>query len=487
MKELIDKITYLIDRKGRSVLTDKMFVNMLRDVYDFRYSPLLLAAINTAYDCNAIKQVLSCSKKKLENEVNKQTRIICKKDDKLETKDVERILYSFAIAAEIISIDDYNKITSVTASPNDNHGNTKSKWCKFDKFLVLNLCAFSLLSTIGLVVFHICMQAEWSAFLCVLAVGIFDVIYASCLWFLKRKHHIDKPTIVQGAFLSATFLVGVFKSFALDFSLIDANNGSLLAILFDGLIMLIWSTGLVDFETNKWRYYYKGWKWWVVFSHSLLIYFVYVFIITLPCPIMGIQYDARNIFLRFFRMFDNKELGFKNYTINHPLPLDFNKIKGVMSGDTTLYGHKMQYFSFKESLIDDSIDMTLLVFEEKIIKINIDGFNNYHDEIRKIYADKYGWAEKPISDWGYIYSRDIDEWTFSQGKITVHSFNYVTYASNIYMQFEKDEKKRVIEAERIRRIQNELELEKEKQEREDLQRQEEQRQEQNYNDTKDQI
>lgn len=501
MKELIDKITYLIGKKGKSVVTDKMFVNMLRDVYDFRYSPQLLAAINTVYDCNAIKQVLSCSKKKLENEVNKQTRIICKKYDKLEAKDVEKILYSFAIAYGIVSIEEYQNISTPSVTQNsekkqntssnkksstdrssgqkpDNNGNKApsnptSQKNKIDKVIIFHLSAYIITSVIGLVLLFVCFDAGWWPFFCIFMVLIGDFCYS--IPFTNDMTVLRNITVERFPTFFAIGIAGVLKSFAL--LPIAFVLGGTFSFLLVALIIFAWVAFTVNIYQDRQSPKRKNNKWLVPMSKTLigllLLHASILFSGLFYHPIYDIQYPIRNIILKTIRSTKKVDLGYKNYKIGNMFPsseMQKDSIP-VLNQDTIVYGKKAICYSFADTLNGTSVDVSLLVIENKISKIDISiPFSAF--DIEDVYAEKYGWPEIPMeyiehdnfldSKLSGFYISFEKEWTYPQGIIRI-CFDHIEYIGASFVELETLDKKRLKEA--VEREKKQEEIEKENMQR----------------------
>lgn len=258
MSELIIKIQLLVDKFGKDIMADKKFVNMLRDVYDFRYNAKLLDLIEKLYTLDCIKNVMSCRRKDLEKEIKKQVANACHQYSALNAKEVETVLYTFVISARIIDIDEYNEIMSSSSSIARKKYKTSPQvstrsLCKLDSLSMMNLFTFILSTTIGLILFFVCLEANWWPFFCVLIVGIGDMAYFCITLNFDENYSkgLQKYNVKQSASFMANSLIGILKTVMLLPIIYNANGTYsylLVCFLLYGWGILLWGLFSVNFK-----------------------------------------------------------------------------------------------------------------------------------------------------------------------------------------------------------------------------------------------
>lgn len=100
---LVDDIKILVKEYGKQMLPDHRFLNMLHDIHDFRHETKTFALLKALYNNGAIGAICSCSKENIKETIDAvaiQTHLA---QPDFEQKDIEIILYSYAIAIDILS------------------------------------------------------------------------------------------------------------------------------------------------------------------------------------------------------------------------------------------------------------------------------------------------------------------------------------------------------------------------------------------------
>ncbi len=100
---LVDDIKILVKEYGKPMLPDHRFLNMLHDIHDFRHETKTFVLLKALYNNGAIGAICACSKENIKETIDAvviQTHLT---QPDFEQKEIERILYSYAIAIDILS------------------------------------------------------------------------------------------------------------------------------------------------------------------------------------------------------------------------------------------------------------------------------------------------------------------------------------------------------------------------------------------------
>lgn len=503
MRLLINTIQGIVGKFGKSIVLDQKFLNMLKDVYDFRNNPKLLNIIEKLYAKDYIAKIYKSSKKKIAKDVKS---ILTDSDitSSFEEKDVRMVLYSFAIGINKLNYKDYISL--------QNQEPPKAKKAIITLF-IKRLCKvvgctslkvisiFLIASIVSLALFYICEESGWWIFFCTIILMIADFLGFVALVFAIKD---DNSTPRERPVLVACGTIGILKS-CLPFFYIK-DNTSFLAILLILILVFLWGgiTMMTLTEKNpkiSWKQFSKTYTITTLFM--LLIVGSFAFL----SPIMATVEYIINENIRLEHSKIAKKLGYKSFYLNDKIPHTINTIVGLQKRmNTDTLGVKMDIYKFKDKLYTDSTDVELLYYKGILAKISlyIDSQGEIIPEgIFNLYTEKYGVPEKsedPISFFENPYGmllysnyrlwKPERKWTFKNGTIIISGETYrpsVSYISNIYSIIE--EKERLLEQ------QKELEQKRKEQQLEEIERQrykneiikKEKLEKENYNRTKKEI
>ena len=107
MEKLINDIKQLAGRYKEVQVSDPRFLSMLRDVHDFRYDMMLNRLLGLLYKEGTIAAVCDTSKANLRSLITIFSDNVHRKHPEFVEADVAQVLYAFAIAVDIITLDEY--------------------------------------------------------------------------------------------------------------------------------------------------------------------------------------------------------------------------------------------------------------------------------------------------------------------------------------------------------------------------------------------
>ena len=119
MDKLIDEISTIVRRYGKSIVTDNRFVNILKDLYPDRDNPEKFKIIYDLISQGTIARLLKGKKDDLESFVEKQSAQYSK-TNKVDKEEVSAILFAFAIGAKCITRSEYNSYKKPVKPNNPN-------------------------------------------------------------------------------------------------------------------------------------------------------------------------------------------------------------------------------------------------------------------------------------------------------------------------------------------------------------------------------
>lgn len=480
MRILINNIQGLVSKFGKSIVLDKKFLNMLKDVYDFRNNPKLLNIMEELYAKDCINKIYKSSKKRIEKDIKSilsDTNI----KSSFGEEDVYIVLYSFAIGINILNYKDYISL--------QNQKRPKAKkaigslfvklLCKLIACTYLRVVLVFLAASIcGLALFYVCEENGWWIFFCTIVLIFADLIcVALCL-----NINIDDSTSKGKSVVSACGTIGTLKSCLPFFYIKDET--SFLAILLIFALVFLWGASTVMVATEQSSKY--GWK-QIIISKAYIITTLFMLLIVgsfaFLSPIIAAIENKINENIRLEHSKIDKKLGYKSFYLSDTLPQTINNIASLQerTGVDTL-GVKMDIFTFKDELYTDSTNVELLCYKGILAKISLYIDNpggTYSEDLLKLYTEKYGVPEKPEipisffeNPYGMLLNSNYRQWasdrkwTFQNGTIIISggTFSFaVSYISNMYLKIE--EKERFAEQQKI------LEQERKRQKLEELERQ----------------
>jgi len=504
MRILINNIQGLVSKFGKSMVLDKKFLNMLKDVYDFRDNPKLLNIMEELYAKDCINKIYKSSKKKIEKDI-KSILSNANIKSSFGEEDVRMVLYSFAIGINILNYKDYISLQ------NQEHPKAKGaivtlflkRLRKFIACTYLRVVLIFLVASIcSLALFYVCEENGWWIFFCTIVLMLADLIgVALCL-----NINMDDSTSKGRSVVSACGTIGTLKS-CLPFFYIK-DDTSFLSTLLILVLVLLWGASTVMVATEQSSKY--GWK-QIIISKTYIIATLFMLLIVgsfaFLSPIIAAVENKFNENIKLEHSKLEKRLGYKSFCLNGKLPRIINNIVGLQKRiDTDTLGVKMDIFTFKDELYADSTDVELLCYKGVLAKISLyvdSPGGTFSEELLKLYTEKYGIPEKaeiPISFFENPYSMLLNlnyrqwisdrKWTFQNGTIIISggTFSFsVSYMSNMYTKLE--EKERFVEQQKI------LEQERRKQKLEEIEKQryknevrkEEKLKKDNYNRTQKEI
>lgn len=107
MEKLINDIKQLAGRHEGVQVSDPRFLSMLRDVHDFRYNMKLNRLLGLLYKEGTIAAVCDTSKANLRSMISILSDNVQRKHSEFAKTDVTQVLYAFAIAVDIITLEEY--------------------------------------------------------------------------------------------------------------------------------------------------------------------------------------------------------------------------------------------------------------------------------------------------------------------------------------------------------------------------------------------
>lgn len=107
MEKLINDIKQLAGRYKEVQVSDPRFLSMLRDVHDFRYDMMLNRLLGLLYKEGTIKEVCETSHDNLRLLISILSDNVHRKHSEFAETDVAQVLYAFAIAVDIITLEEY--------------------------------------------------------------------------------------------------------------------------------------------------------------------------------------------------------------------------------------------------------------------------------------------------------------------------------------------------------------------------------------------
>lgn len=467
MRILIDDIQGLVSKFGKSIVLDKKFLNMLKDVYNFRENPKLLNILEELYAQGQIVKIYKSSKKRIEKDIN-SILLSNRKQKSFKKDDIAMVLYSFAIGINIIGYDDYIALKD----KGQNEGKCRNAFiivkslfkrlcCSIDRTNVRIVLSFLLASFIGLILFFICEENRWWIFFCTIILSIGDLITVGC-W--ADKSWLDNLNKKSAAIFCACGTIGALKS-CLPLFYFKGDTSILSLLLIFGIIFL-WGYFTVEVllehsKACKWQQIIYSKTYIVTTLLMLLMISSFVFL----APIRAFVENEINNRIKQKYSQTERNLKYKTFYLNQKIPYATNGILGLNKrmGIDSL-GAKIDVITFKDKLYTDSADVELIMYKEKLVKITINSYSlgmSSSEEILKLYIGKYGTPEKqqrpidffenPLSmfihPWSW-YTHDF-RWSYKNGTINIscdylipNSISSISYISSTYLGLEYKERAR---------------------------------------------
>lgn len=120
MDKLINEISTIVRRYGKSIVTGNRFVNILKDLYPDRDNPEKFKIIYDLISQDTIARLLKVKKEDLESFVEKQSSQYSK-TNKVDKEDVSAILFAFAVGTKCITRSEYNSYKKPVKPNNPNN------------------------------------------------------------------------------------------------------------------------------------------------------------------------------------------------------------------------------------------------------------------------------------------------------------------------------------------------------------------------------
>lgn len=346
MKAFINSIETLIQKFGKSAVSEVRFFNMIKDVYNFRDNPNYFDAVKAVYANNAISVIGKSKKKNIKRVIQTQAMLICKNDFSLKKDVVKEVLYSFAIAIKLLSYEEYIAITI-----ENNDSSTKSEslissiWKSIDKTILFNNALFLCMTIVGIIIFFICRNSGWWPFFSTLIVAISDFIYAAVL---IDKLEQKKLTSSQTASICACSSIGIIKTLFLFYFASD-NDAFILTYILLILMLLAWCISMIGEEPFS---YLKSKNGRAVYCANLTLLSVVIGCILLyPLVLNGVNL-LRNSTLCMIRSYKRMDLGFGRYKIG-----DILKIQDSINNSDSIM--------LNDCIANDSVNMTIYTYNKK--------------------------------------------------------------------------------------------------------------------------
>lgn len=479
MRNLINNIQGLVGKFGKSIVLDKRFLNMLKDVYNFRDNPKLLIILEELYTQGCIRKIYNSSKKTIQKDIKS---IVAKERHQMsvEDDDITMVLYSFAIGINIIDYNDY--ISRNDKAPKNKKGKNiffviksflKRLYNSIDYTNAKIMSSFLLTTFVGLLLFYICEENEWWIFFCTIVLSLGDIVlgtwWASKTWLdnLNKKGNISV--------FCACGTIGTLKSCVPLFYLNEET--SFFAILLVLAIAFLWGsfTVVMILEQSakyKWQQIIFTRNYTVTTSLMLLIISSFVFL----APIRGCIENVINQNIRQEHSKIERNLGYKTFCLNNNLPYIPNTTAGLQKriGIDSL-GTKLEAITFKDKFYTDTTDIELIAYKGALIKITLNPcVLGMSEDVIKLYIQKYGTPENQLRQINFFenplrmfmnpWSWDTDEylWSYKNGTIKIYcgsSFS-ISYISRVYSKLELEEhireENKIKARERKEKLQNEI-------------------------------
>lgn len=426
MKDFITKIEYIISKHGKSIVQEKRFVNILKDLYDFRYDRKLIEALYSIYEIDGIQALYTCPKKDLQNVIDKMSEHLSATKKSYDKNDFSLVLYSFAIALGMIDLNDYKNIgCSKPSSFNKRWKDiisflSKKHFYKFKingalkeiflpkQILYCHIAFWLTFMLTTLILYYFVVNLE-SFFWSVVCVCCIDCIYLGKILNSNFNHVTETQ---DGVFL-VYHLWGLIKSVLILF--LVSQGDSILGTFLAFIIVCIWGfiligSGILDKKSWKQSCFRR------VFICSLVVIspFSIIWMSTNILPRMT-NNSIKNVILIAWRSNDNRSLGYKQFRLKSSL--DIAQV-GTLN-DYTVTKEKSQLYSqilsFKDSLNGDNVKVSVYLRNNIIMKISINDIGDHYD-ILKLYTEKYGTAETRVNK---AVEPFFDEyhWTYPDGTI----------------------------------------------------------------------
>lgn len=286
MEKLINDIKQLACRHEGVQVYDPRFLSMLRDVHDFRYDRMLNRLLSLLYKEGTIKEVCETSHDNLRSLISILSDNVHRKHSEFAETDVIQVLYAFAIAVDIITLDEYRhpvvekkeeqkqpakrvsqrkeivseqkKPVVIRKKPSPVVTNSRAKIGDVKYSWLYVLYAFAVFCLISLRLSRFCLRelgTEWSAlrsFCYVLGDMVSFLLLVLCpkMW---------KPATTDGAgfaFLSALLMTLFIKSFVPFAWDINLSAGGMVIILAEAVVFAAMSFVLMAFIKRKYVWFY---------------------------------------------------------------------------------------------------------------------------------------------------------------------------------------------------------------------------------------
>ena len=212
VEELSNNIRIVIDRLGQSVIREKKFVYAIRDLCAFE-DPIYLRAIDLVYKNHIVDIITKSSKRKVYKVIRNQSLLMHRLDNGIGRDVIETVLTAFAIALDIININDFR-------SHNDNKIGEKfslerifKSLQSIDGNLILINVRFLLFSVFGDFILSYLLWNYWWPFFCI-------IVYLGCLFIflisdiihifhIRNKRKFSK---LENSIYFAIYLISICKS-----------------------------------------------------------------------------------------------------------------------------------------------------------------------------------------------------------------------------------------------------------------------------------
>lgn len=461
MRLLIGNIQDLVGKFGKSIVLDKKFLNMLRDVYNFRDNPKLINIIEVLYAKDYIKKVYHSSQKNIEK-VIKSIVSDASITSSFGKEDVRMVLYSFAIGINILNYEEYISLQHKKPQKSKNTGFVsfvKRLYKTIDYANLMLVALYLAIAIVGLALFYLAEVNGWWMFFCTIILIIADFISVSlCIVY------IDGSTTKGRAVGCAFGTIGTLKS-CLPFCYIK-DDTSILAILLILALVFLWGAGTVTetFAIEKKSKY--SWR-QVIFNKNYMITTLFMLLVVgsfvFLSPIRANIDNSINQRIKQKHLTIERKLGYKSFCLGKELPYMTKRMANMQRriGVDSL-GTKIDIVTFKDKFYTDSVDIELISYKGKLVKITLNNVNSgmsSSEEIVKLYTNKYGTPESqqrpiyifenPLSMFIYHWEWDANEhtWSYKNGTIKIYRGDIygsisISYISSVYSMLEDEERKR---------------------------------------------
>lgn len=399
MKAFINSIETLIQKFGKSAVTEDRFFNMMKDVYDFYNNPDYFNALKAAYKNNAIIGICKSRKKNIKKVIEAKSDFICKNNNKQNKEVVKKVLFSYAIAINIISYEEYLAIENNTFIT-DSKFNFSRIWQSIDNVILINNVLFLCTSIVGIIV---CLNSGWWPFFAILTVAISDIIYGC---FSSEHLEWGNLTLSQKASVSACVCIGAIKTLSL-FFVVSYSDASFLTYLLLILMLFVWGIFVISSEPFV---YLKSKKGILAYcTNSLCLLLIIGGVLFYPFVFNSLN-SLRNTALHIIRSYERADLGFGRYKLGSILV-----VNGSVNCDS---------IGIDECIANDSVHITLYTYNKKISRIVVEPISSWEGDYSyvEIFKEKYGFPENINDYYGnfyksyYLYGSTL-QWNYKNGSI----------------------------------------------------------------------